>query len=376
MSKNSNPVKIFVTYGEAIELKNAGIFKKSFSQLPKDTDPYSIGKPLKANRKWLSGIMKENHFADFAVTSCVVSEIIKPSLENRTSPNFKSLEDLGRHADGEIERLKNDFNQWLKNGEIEKIITRFCLPTPIFYPKSKIRHQSVFFWIDYIYSTIIEGYKILKNEAIKDSDICYIVALLEFGRQDNQRLSAEWTDLIKTRFPKLDFYMSNNPLPKTGKSIRKAVLSDQSVSEITKESSDNDNYIWAVDHLWKSLKHYNPKKKRPLKNWLATGIKFNLENRYKKADPIFLLRRYNFEDLGKNGMANDENIIDFQIDQSDIQKDAKKEFESLNKNKTLTFEDCLDKVKMTGLRKIKEIDLASWFKINPKTIQRRRKKSK
>lgn len=370
-----------VTYGEAIELKNAGItdiFYNLFSpiKIPEGEDLYLIKTDFDFDRNWLSGLLKKNHFADFAVTSCVMFETIQPSLENRMSPNFKNLEDLGRYADGEIERLKNDFNLWLKKDEIERIISRFCLPTPIFYPKSKIRHQSVFFWIDYICSIRDEGYKALKNEAIKGNDLCYILVLLEFGRQDNQRLSDEWTDLIKTRFPKLEFYMSNNPLPKTGKSIRKAVLSDQSLPEITKESADNDNYIWAVDHLWKSLKHYNPKKKRPLKNWLVTGIKFNLENRYKKADPILLSRRYNVEDLEEDGKAIDENIIDCQIDQSDIKKDAKKEFESLNKNKKLTFEDCLDKVKMTDLKKIKEIDLASWFKINPKTIQRRRKKPK
>jgi len=378
MINKSDPVKIFVTYGEAIELKNAGIadsFYKYFShfKIPEDQDLYLIGTGFDFDRKWLGELLKKNHFDDCIISAFIMYGTIIPAIKGLVSPpiNPTNLKDI---VDREFSEQKKYFNNCLKSLDIENIIKRFCLPTPLFYPKTKIKHNSFFFWVDYGCTIRDECDNILRDEAINGNDLCFQVALLEFGNQDNQRLAAEWNDLIQTRFPKLEFYLSDNPLPKTGKSIRKAFLSDQSLSKITKESADNNNYFWAVDHFWESLKQYDPKKKRPLKNWLATGIKLDLENRYKKADPVLISNRYDVEELEVNGKAIDENIIDDQIDQSDISEKAKKEFKSLNKNKNLTFENCLDKV--IDLENPNEKQIAEMFDISQKTIQRRRKKPK
>lgn len=208
----NDPVKILITYGEAIELKNAGIFEdfyQCFSHLkiPDNEDPYSLGFGLSFDRDWICQLFKKNHFKDFAVIACVMTEIILPHVNNMISPPIKPNE-LEQIIDIEYKHLERNFKQWLKNKEIEKIIQRFCIPTPLFYPKSKLKYGSFFFWIDYICSIRDKGYNILENEAKKGNDVCLKIALIEFGNQDNNRLSAEWEGLIKTRFPKLEFYLS------------------------------------------------------------------------------------------------------------------------------------------------------------------------
>jgi len=357
MINKSDPVKIFVTYGEAIELKNAGIadsFYKYFShfKIPEDQDLYLIETGFDFDRKWLGELLKKNHFDDSVISAFIMYDTIIPAIMVSPPINPTNLKDI---VDREFSEQKKYFNNCLKSLDIENIIERFCLPTPFFYPKTKIKNNSFFFWVDYGYTIMDEAWNMLRDEAIKGNDLCFQVALLEFGNQDNDRLSDEWNDLIQPIFPDKSFYLSKYPL-KDGTPIKKAFLNVQGEFSDKVKPELSTNYLWAANKFWESLKKYNPGK-GSLKNWIAEGIKFDLLNQYKKNDII--LRRI------------DPEIIE---DEPDPEYEVKESFNILNKNPKLTLEDMLGKV--ADLKSPKEKDIAKSMKISPKTIQRYRKKHK
>jgi hypothetical protein len=390
MAIKSEPVKIFVTYGEAIELNDAGIFKTFYEffshfKIPEGEDPYLIGCGFDFDRKWLAELFEKDHFADFAVTAFII-----PAIRNQVSPPI-DLKDISNLFDKEYSEQMKYFKDCLKKQDIEGIIRRFCLPTQIFYSKSKIRYASFFFWLDFIYSIRDQGFEILRNvtikvgdpcfkKAIKDDDpcyeefiklgdLCFKIALLEFGNQDDERLKAEW-DLIKTKLPKPAFYQSKNLLPKIKIPILRVTTLNQDLPKTAKAMegfAENENFGWAFSNFWKSLKEWDPTRERPLslENWFAGGIKNHLIKQFKEEyyEHFFISKR-----------IDPETIID-ESEQSDPECErAKKAFENLNKNEKLEYEDFLGRVDKIENPKVK--DIAKILNISPKTIQRSRKKSK
>jgi len=301
---NKNPVKIFVSYGEAIELRKYGIsetFLKYFSRFNiGERDPYLIGDGFDFDRKWLVELFKKNHFGTTAVNAFLMHGEIIPFAQNRIDPPMNPT-DFGAHLSREYQRQSNYFSENLKTGNVENIIKRFCLPPQIFFPESQIKHPSFFLWINYLAGIQTEIYDLLQDKALNGDDLCFLIALTEFGHQDDQRLTDEWKDLIRARLPGASFYLSesikyrleraNYPLPKYG------ILDRQGWESETARIADSEDFIWASENFWKTLRKYDPKRGANLKSWFATAVKYDLLNRSKNENENF---KIDPESLRKN----------------------------------------------------------------------------
>ena len=291
---NKNPVKIFVSYGEAIELRKYGIsetFLKYFSRFNiGERDPYLIGDGFDFDRKWLVELFKKNHFGTTAVNALLIHGEIIPFAQNRIDPPMNPT-DFGAHLSREYQKQSKYFSDNLKTGNIENIIKRFCLPPQIFFHESQIKHPSFFLWINYLAGIQTEIYDLLQDKALNGDDLCFLIALTEFGHQDDQRLTDEWKDLIRARLPGASFYLSesikyrleraNYPLPKYG------ILDRQGWESETARIADSEDFFWASEHFWETLRKYDPKRGVNLKSWFATAVKYDLLNRSKSENENF-----------------------------------------------------------------------------------------
>jgi len=388
LAMNKNPVKIFVSYGEAIELRKYGIsetFLKYFSRFNiGERDPYLIGDGFDFDRKWLVELFKKNHFGTTAVNAFLMHGEIIPFAQNRIDPPMNPT-DFGAHLSREYQRQSNYFSENLKTGNVENIIKRFCLPPQIFFPESQIKHPSFFLWINYLAGIQTEIYDLLQDKALNGDDLCFLIALTEFGHQDDQRLTDEWKDLIRARLPGASFYLSesikyrleraNYPLPKYG------ILDRQGWESETARIADSEDFIWASENFWKTLRKYDPKRGANLKSWFATAVKYDLLNRSKNENENF---KIDPESLRKNPPPCLDDLLEDSLPTDD--SDFKTWQKSDDNDRTLEAVRILCKNNLNKIQRVLKVAadnpkltdkaLARAAGVSAKTVQRFRKRQR